>query len=126
MSRKRLKFELRENASSLHTMVGQAIRNDTLLKRMRVYQEYPIPHTKYHVDWFILDLKIAIEAHGEQHSKPVAFDGDKIQAEENFKKQVKRDSLKKKLCEKQGWKLVEIWHYEDTKNIAGTILKALG
>jgi very-short-patch-repair endonuclease len=127
MSYKRLKYTYRGSASKLHRAVGDAIRNHPSLKSLRSLQEYPIPHTPYHVDWFISDLQLAIECHGEQHERPVAFDGDKEKAEEAFRLQQKRDIKKKQLCLDQGWKFVEIWFNEDLSinAVAAKIISSL-
>jgi hypothetical protein len=48
------------------------------------------------LDIFIPDLKLAIEYHGELHYFPIEFFG----GDENFKKIIKRDNLKKRLINK--------------------------
>lgn len=127
MSYKRHKYTYRKSASKLHKAVGDALRTHPVLRALRSYQEYPIPHTPYHVDWFVVDLNMAIECHGEQHDKPVAFDGDKEKAARVFEEQLKRDALKRRLCIEQGWKIIEIWYYDDleTDAIARKILASL-
>lgn len=57
---------------------------------------------KLQLDFYIPSKKIAIECQGGQHFKPVKWFG----GEENFKKQIERDELKKKLCEENGIKLL--------------------
>lgn len=98
-----------------------------MLSRFRSYQEYPIPHTLYHVDWMLLDFKLAIEVMGEQHEKPVAFDGDVEAAKVRFEQQQERDKKKKDLAIEQGWKWLEIWYHEPITEdyIADKIIKAL-
>ena len=113
MGTKYRKYTYRDNASSLHRAVGDVIRGHPSLRSLRSFQEYPIPHTPFHVDWFILDLNLAIECHGEQHSRPVAFGGNKEEAEIAFKKQKIQDNRKKNLCHEQGWKTLEIWFNDD-------------
>jgi|GEM_PF-6649857 very-short-patch-repair endonuclease len=127
MSYKRHKFSYRKSASKLHRAVGNALRTHPILRALRSYQEYPIPKTPFHIDWFILDLKMAIECHGEQHDGPVAFDGDKEKAKHAFEVQLKRDALKRRLCVEQGWQIIEIWYYDklDTDSIARKILASL-
>jgi very-short-patch-repair endonuclease len=113
MTTKHQKYLYRASASKLHRAIGDILRSHPTTRSLRFFQEYPIPHTPYHVDWFILELKMAIECHGEQHDHPVAFDGDKDKAEEAFKNQKIRDIKKKRLCEEQGWNFIEIWFNED-------------
>jgi very-short-patch-repair endonuclease len=75
----------------------------------------------------VLDLKLAIEIMGEQHERPVAFDGDKQQSIRNFERQVERDKLKKRLATEQGWKYLEIWYDEKLTEdyLAEQIIKAI-
>ena len=67
------------------------------------------------LDFYIPKYKIAIECQGEQHYHPVKF-GGKTQKNEKelFDLQVKRDKLKKKLCEENNIKLFYFTHYEDS------------
>lgn len=50
------------------------------------------------------DLKICIEYNGRQHYHQVSH----FQNTQDFKKQLERDQLKKKLLEKNGYRLIEI------------------
>lgn len=127
MSNKRLRTTYRKSASKLHRLVGAVLKTHPLLSKLRSYQEYPIPHTAYHVDWMLLDFKLAIEIMGEQHERPVAFDGNKEQAEIRFEQQVQRDHKKKDLVLKEGWKWLEIWYDEPVTEdyIAAKIVNAL-
>lgn len=75
----------------------------------------------------LLDFKLAIEIMGEQHERPVAFDGNKESAEVRFEQQVQRDHRKKDLAIKEGWKWLEIWYHEPITEdyVANKIVKAL-
>ena len=112
MSFKRLKTKYRKSASILHRAVGDKLKKHSLFSGYRIYQEYPIPNSPYFIDWFIKDLGVAIECHGEQHLRPVAFDGDKEAAKQRFLEQVIRDREKKSLCLAAGWQMTEIWFDE--------------
>lgn len=128
MSNKHLKFSYRDNASKLHKTVGDILRSNPYLKNFNSLQEYPIPRTKYHVDWFIPDFKIAIEVHGEQHYKPVCFGGmPELEAQLRFVEQQRRDRTKKALCLANGWKVVEFKYDEviDEDTVSQRILKAI-
>jgi very-short-patch-repair endonuclease len=121
MSIKRLNTSYRKNASKFHKTVGNFLKKK--YSSLRIYQEYPIPESRYYVDWYILDLKIAIEVHGQQHYRPVAFDGNKEQAELNYKTQIKRDRIKKELIEKAGWFYV-VMKYDELDQINNKITEA--
>jgi very-short-patch-repair endonuclease len=112
MSVKRLNTYYRKNASRFHKAVGNYLKKN--YGSFRIYQEYPIPSSKFFVDWFILDLNIAIEVHGEQHYGPVAFDGNKEQSILNYEIQVKRDRIKKNLIKEAGWIYVVMKYNELT------------
>ena len=56
---------------------------------------------------------IVIEFNGKQHYEPVNFGGiSQEEADNQFKKQKKHDRLKRKFCEENNYKLLEI-HYKD-------------
>ena len=60
-------------------------------------------------------LGVGIEYQGEQHSGPVGHWGGKA----TFERQKARDERKRRLCEKHGCKLIEVWHGTDVsvKNV---------
>lgn len=116
MSIKHLKQNYRRSASNLHKKVGNILRSHPLTKNFKLYQEWPVPNSKYKLDWFLPDLKIAIEVAGQQHERPVAYDGNKDQAKINFVKQVNRDEDKHELIKQAGWKLVELWYDQLDEN----------
>ena len=108
MSKRYLKHTYRDSASKLHRLVGNLLRKHPVFCSLNILQEYPIPGTKYHVDWFITELKIAIEVHGEQHYMPVRFGGiSELEAERKLIAQQERDRIKKKLCIDNGWRYVD-------------------
>jgi hypothetical protein len=91
--------------------IGDKWQNETYLYNVvklifynyDVYREAtPEWLNRQRIDIFIPKLKIAIEYQGEQHYKPVSLFG----GEEEFKKIIERDSLKKKLCTKNGVQLI--------------------
>ena len=59
---------------------------------------------KLKLDFFLPKYNIAIEVQGEQHFKPFDIFGGEI----GLSEQVKRDKIKKKLCEDNGIKLFYI------------------
>ena len=117
----RFKYAYRSNASKHHKRIGEAIRSHPILKNMRVYQEYPVnkinPNFKdgrCKIDWVILDIKIAIEVHGEQHYGHVRFGGiSKEEAERKYREQVIRDEEKKAAVEAAGFAYIAVKYDED-------------
>lgn len=60
-------------------------------------------------DFYIPDLKVAIEYQGEQHTQYVKrFHGSK--KKDNLKKQQDKDALKREYCKNHKYKLIEIFH----------------
>lgn len=74
------------------------------------------------LDFFIPILNIAIEVQGEQHYKPVNMFG----GYESFEKTIKRDKLKKSICEENGVKLYYIKYDDDIVSETLKILKENG
>lgn len=128
MSNKHLRYNYRDSASKLHKAIGEVLRNHKVFKNLKLLQEYPIPHTAYHVDWFLVDLKLAIEVHGEQHYMPVRFGGiTDEEANLRFSEQKRRDDKKKQLCLANGWKIVEFAYNEsmDSQYVGDKIIQAI-
>ena len=60
-----------------------------------------------HLDFFLSDYNVAIECQGRQHFEAVDFSGHGIEAaKERFKRVKKLDAIKRRLCKKQGIKLL--------------------
>lgn len=74
-----------------------------------VYQFSPIFLGAMSYDVYICGLKVAIEYQGIQHFQPVDYFG----GEENHKRQVERDKLKKELSDTNGVHLVYVNYWED-------------
>ena len=113
MSNKHLKVRYRDSASKLHKALGTILKQHPKLRGFRTCQEYRIPHSRYHIDWFILDLSLAIEVHGEQHYKPVRFGGRSEQeARDAFELQQIADIEKKNYCRLNGWRYLAFRYNE--------------
>ena len=68
---------------------------------------------KQFVDFYLPQHNIVIECQGEQHFKPVRFNGINMKvANENYKKMLKLDKEKKNKCQKRGVKLL---YYSELK-----------
>lgn len=78
------------------------------------------------LDFYIPELKIAIEYQGKQHFHPVNFGGmSDEEANKEFNKQKRRDKIKKRLLKKNGIKLVEITYKDkiSEENIKNILIK---
>lgn len=69
-------------------------------------------------DFYIQTLDLCIEMQGLQHFQPIEFFGGK----RGFKKQQKRDQIKRDFCKKEGIRLLEI-SYKDFDNIEKILKK---
>jgi hypothetical protein len=86
-----------------------------------VYEEFPIYGTRYTLDFFNGQKKIAIEVQGGQHTKFTKY----FQASEfDYLKQLKIDETKLKFCELNNITLVEVF-WNDKKNLSFEFLKRL-
>lgn len=72
--------------------------------------KYPLPF-----DFYLPDQNICIEFQGEQHFKPIDFEGcnDEEKIKENFKNTIIRDNIKRNYCKSKGIPLVEITNIEE-------------
>lgn len=75
------------------------------------YEEMPLVGTRLKLDIFNATEHIAVEVHGSQHGKysPFFHGNDR----NKFLDQIRRDLLKQRWCEANGFKLVEIFDNEE-------------
>lgn len=74
---------------------------------------------KMELDFYLPKYNIGVECQGEQHYKPTNFTGKmtKKQINENFKKQIERDKIKKELCKKNGITLLYYSNFKYDNNV---------
>lgn len=99
-----------ENKSSLHILARKILK--TKFPTVQILEEIPIPVKKsesYFLDFYIPILKTAIEVHGEQHYKFVAFYHNN---QLGFIKSQKRDREKKEWCEINSIQYIELPYHE--------------
>ena len=98
--------------------VGEAWATETLLYQLvcqilpdtKVIRHYrPEMLEGLELDVFMPNLNLGIEYQGIQHFKPISHWG----GQKALKKVRERDVKKKKLCEKNGVRLIFFYHYED-------------
>ncbi len=76
-----------------------------------VYEEFPVYGTRYTLDFFNANKKIALEIQGSQHTK---FTPYFQKSQFDYLKQLKIDECKRRFCEINRIKLIEIF-WEDRK-----------
>lgn len=112
----RLPSNYAANASAFHQKVGEILCNSSLFKGYRIRQECPVedinpnyPSGRERFDWVVLDLKLVIECHGEQHFRPTRFGSISLdKAASNLEAQRLRDTLKRRAAEEMDWLYVAI------------------
>jgi hypothetical protein len=70
-------------------------------------------HKKLPFDFFLPDQNICIEYNGKQHYQPINYFG----GENNFKKQINRDYIKKQYCKKKHIGLIAIKYTENINQV---------
>lgn len=101
------------NKSSLHLLARKLIVNQ--YPTLQLLEEVPIPVKKsenYFLDFYLPMLKTAIEVHGEQHYKFVAFYHN---SQLGFLRSQKRDREKKEWCEINNITYIEL-PYNESEN----------
>lgn len=102
-----------ENKSALHLSARKLLRNK--FPTLQILEEVTIPVRKsgsYYLDFYIPLLKTAVEIHGEQHYKFVAFyHNDQL----GFLRSQKRDREKQEWCDINGIKFIEL-PYNESEN----------
>lgn len=123
---RKLKKNLRYIENKIRTNKGYnivgSLYNESLLFKL-IQNAFPDCEvvSQYSPDWlgrqridiFIKELNIAIEYNGKQHYEPVMYFGGK----EGYLKTVLRDNIKKKKCNINGCKLIEVKYDEDLYKI---------
>ena len=75
------------------------------------------------LDFYLPDIKIAIECQGKQHFEPVDFAGHgEEHAKAEFEKIIERDKRKKELCEKNNVKLIYLTKNDNIEEIIKKII----
>ena len=115
--KKRERDDYAKNASKRHKEVGEVLSDPHgSFANYKVFQEVSVkeinpdhPDYRSKVDWYIPDLRVAIEVQGEQHYNPVDFGGEgKDKATLHFVKGQLRDVTKAMALAQVGIALVEI------------------
>ena len=126
------KYETIDSSSKFHEKIRSIFCNDPFFKNLSCYQEVPVAalvpdynKKNHHVDWYIDELGIVLELHGEQHYKLVNF-GNKAfhEAVKDFNNIKYRDNMKKYSLIDNGYEYREI-SYKQQNKIDGKKLKKI-
>jgi very-short-patch-repair endonuclease len=107
-------FKQLPNQSQFHERTRQLLCQG-MFKSFKAYQEVPVDQIcdydngSHRFDWYIPDLNVVIELHGEQHYKPTNRGNISYnKALQEFENGRMRDSAKKQAAIESGIKYVEI------------------
>lgn len=120
------------NQSNFHETVRDLFRKDTWFRNLRCYQEVPVidlipgySSNQHRFDWYIEELNIVLELHGEQHYKATNFGSMSYEEKTRaFAEGQMRDQLKKEAAVDAGFKYVAI-SYKEIAKLTGPYLKSL-
>lgn len=115
-------FKALGNQSKFHEKVRDILQADPVLRNFKCYQEVPVkdlctgyPDTHFY-DWYIEELGMIVELHGQQHYRAVNRGNvSYTQAQRDFQGIQARDKQKKRAAEEAGLKYVEISYKEYQK-----------
>lgn len=117
--------------SNFHNKVRKFLATDRILKGFKAYQEVPvrdlIPHypATHFFDWYVEELHLVIELHGEQHYRVVNFGNISYEsAQKNFRDIRRRDAQKKAAAIEAGYSYLEI-SYKQYQKLTAEKLKNL-
>jgi hypothetical protein len=125
-------YQVIEENSKFHNDVRAIFATDPFFSRLKCFQEVPVIdicpdyHTNLHrFDWYIEDLGIVLELHGEQHSKLTNRGSIKYEeAEREFLKAKVRDYDKYTAAENN--KLIyKVILYKEAKRLTAEKLKQI-
>jgi len=112
------------SSSNFHEKVRKIFCEDPFFKNLSCYQEVAVLNLvedyydgRHHVDWYIEELNMVLELHGEQHYGIVNY-GNKpfLEAKRQFEQIKKRDLNKKQALISSGYEFREI-SYKKKKSL---------
>lgn len=107
-----------QNSNGEYSISNYLVKNNINYENKKIYPNLiGINNGLLSYDFYLPDYNVLIEYQGEQHERPVDFDGKgKKYIERQFKKQQEHDRRKRQYAKDNGIKLLEIWYY-DFENI---------
>lgn len=120
------------NQSNFHELVRTIFRQDLWFKNFKCYQEVPVvdlipeySSNQHRFDWYIEELNIVLELHGEQHYKATNFGSMSYEEKARaFADGQRRDQLKREAAEDGGFRYVSI-SYKEIPKLTGPYMKTL-
>ena len=109
-------FKQLPNQSNFHEKVRDLFKTDPFFSKLNCYQEVNVaelilnyPHHNHHFDWYVEELAMIIELHGQQHYSIVNYGNVGYdEAQRNLYKIQDRDNTKKTAAVQAGFEYVEI------------------
>jgi very-short-patch-repair endonuclease len=107
-----------DSKSKFQWETGCALRR--VFPRFTILEEFNIPGTRLHIDFFIPELRIAVEADGAQHNKYSPFFHV---TKEGFRRSQARDRNKEEWCKINNIRLIRVKKNEDVEGKIGESLQ---
>ena len=98
-----------KSRSKIQTKVKEFLRY--YWENEAVFEEFPVVGTKMTIDFYNATRDVAVEVQGQQHRRYTSHFHNKNKA--NFLNQLRRDKDKLEFCDKNGIKLVEVYHDDE-------------
>ena len=123
-------FQKVESSSQFHETVREIFINDEFFKNLSCYQEVPVSalapgydNNNHCIDWYIDELGVILELHGEQHYKLTNYGNIPYEkAKTNFLNIQFRDNKKKLALLNAGYEYREI-SYKTKGKLTASFLK---
>ena len=120
------------NQSVFHNTVREIFCKDSFFRNLHCYQEVNVQELiedyevrNHHYDWYIEELNMVIELHGNQHYKMVNYGNIGYDAAiRSFRKMQGRDNMKKQAALDAGYTFVEI-PYKYARRLNPKLLRKL-
>ena len=117
--------------SNFHNKVRELLCSDRILKGFSAYQEVPVADLcpdypgRHYFDWYIEELNLVVELHGQQHYKVVNRGNIAYAlAQRDFQEIKGRDAQKKAAALAAGYRYLEI-SYKEYPKLDAERLKSL-
>ena len=121
-------YEVIESSSKFHERIRKIFCEDNFFKGLRCFQEVPVKALvssygpNHFVDWYIDELGVVLELHGQQHYKLTNYGNIPYQkAKKNFSNIQYRDNKKKLALKNAGYEYREISYKLQNKLTASKI-----